>query len=180
VLVSQLIPDFSIATSGGSTSVTAEPGGAPQYSLLVSPTNTTTFLSPVSFTLSGLPAGYNYNFSPSTLNAGWGATQVTLTINVPQTTAMRQASGGRWPSGAPFALALLLLPLARRLRRAGRRMGRMMTIVLLAAGMAAVATLSGCGTNAGYFGQRQVSYPLTVTATAGTLTHTTNITLTVE
>jgi CSLREA domain-containing protein len=177
--LSQVIVDFTNVPTD--VTVVTLPGYTTTYTFTVTPVGATAFPSAInSFTLSGLPATYNYSFSPSTLNAGWGATQVTLTINVPQTTAMRQASGGRWPSGAPFALALLLLPLARRLRRAGRRMGRMMTIVLLAAGMAAVATLSGCGTNAGYFGQRQVSYPLTVTATAGTLTHTTNITLTVE
>jgi hypothetical protein len=46
--------------------------------------------------------------------------------------------------------------------------------------LAAVAGLSGCGSTGGFFGQAQKSYTVTVTATSGALSHTTNVTLTVE
>jgi hypothetical protein len=53
-------------------------------------------------------------------------------------------------------------------------------LLLLIAGMAAAVGLSGCGSNTGFFGQAQQSYPVTVTATSGTLSRTSNVTLTVE
>jgi ABC-type transporter Mla subunit MlaD len=82
---------------------------------------------------------------------------------------------------APFTLALLLLPFAGKLRRAGKRLGRMMSLLLLlAAGVSALAGLTGCGAGIGFFGQAQKTYTVTVTGTSGTLSHSTSVTLTVE
>jgi hypothetical protein len=82
---------------------------------------------------------------------------------------------------APFTLAFLLLPFVGRMRKAGKRFHRMLPILLLLlAGIAAAAGLSGCGSNSGYFGQAPQNYSVTVTATAGALSHTSNVTLTVE
>jgi hypothetical protein len=105
-----------------------------------------------------------------------------LSIQVPQTIATAQPAGGNLPSRlAPFSLALLLLPFAGRLRKSGNRLGKMLAVVLLAgAGMAAMTGLSGCGSNTGFFAQAQRSYPMTVTVSSGSLSHTSTITLTVE
>ncbi len=76
------------------------------------------------------------------------------------------------------SLAMLLLPLfgLRRRRKAGPLM---MPLLLIVA--ACTMTLTGCGTNLnGYFGQPQKSYTITVTATSGTLVHTSTINLNVE
>ena len=82
---------------------------------------------------------------------------------------------------APFALALLLLPFAAKLRRAGRRLGRLMSVLLLlGAGLAAMAGLSGCGSNNGFFGQAPQNYTVTITATSGALSHSGTLTVTVE
>jgi ABC-type glycerol-3-phosphate transport system substrate-binding protein len=53
-------------------------------------------------------------------------------------------------------------------------------LLLLIASMAAMAGLSGCGSNSGLFAQAQRSYSMTVTISSGSLSHTSNITLIVE
>jgi NAD-dependent SIR2 family protein deacetylase len=67
------------------------------------------------------------------------------------------------------------------MRRTGRRLNRMMCVLLmLAAGMAAAAGLSSCGSTSGFFAQQQQNYTVTVTGTSGALTHSATFTLTVE
>jgi ABC-type transporter Mla subunit MlaD len=53
-------------------------------------------------------------------------------------------------------------------------------LLLLGASLATVAGVSGCGSNTGFFSQAQKSYTVTVTAASGTLSRTSNVTLTVE
>jgi predicted PurR-regulated permease PerM len=82
---------------------------------------------------------------------------------------------------ASVRLAILLLPFARRMRRNGKRIGRAMSVLLLlAAGMAAVAGISGCGSNDGFFALQQKTYSVTITGTAGSLSHSGTVSLTVE
>jgi apolipoprotein N-acyltransferase len=82
--------------------------------------------------------------------------------------------------GAPLALAFVLLPFAVRMRRAGRKLSRLLPILLLCvAAAAATFGLSGCGSS-GTPAQSPQSYTLTVTATSGSISRTTNLTLTVE
>jgi hypothetical protein len=105
-----------------------------------------------------------------------------LTIQLPQTTSSAQPAGGNLASRlAPFSLALLLLPFAGRLRKSGKRLSRMLAILLLAgAGAATLAGLSGCGSNTGFFAQTPQSYTVNVTVSYGSLSHTSIVTLTVE
>jgi hypothetical protein len=66
-------------------------------------------------------------------------------------------------------------------RRLGKTLGRtIFTLLLLVAGASAMAGLSGCGATSGFFGQPTQTYTMTVTATSGTLSHATTITLTLE
>jgi trimeric autotransporter adhesin len=51
---------------------------------------------------------------------------------------------------------------------------------MLAAGLAAMAGLSGCGSSSGFFAQHQQTYTITITATSGTLSHSTTVELTVQ
>jgi hypothetical protein len=53
-------------------------------------------------------------------------------------------------------------------------------LLLLAAGMAAVAGISACGSMTGIFAQQQQTYTVNVTGTANALSHSATVTLTVE
>ena len=196
VPLSQVVEDFSISPSSN-LSVIALPGGTAIFKFTVAPVNGSTFLATLGLTASGLPAGVTYSISPATLTTTDGTTPVTLTINIPQAQASarpgtlhsgsqlasngQSSSEGRVAGLAPFALAFLLLPFARRLRRTGKRLGRMISILLLlAAGAATLAGISGCGPLYGFFGQQQ-TYTVKMTGTEGSnLSHTSNVTLTVE
>jgi hypothetical protein len=185
------VVDFSISTgsSGGVqvSAITAVPGTALTYSFNVSPVNgATTIPQAITLTLSGLPAGATYTFSPTTIASGSSATNVTLTIQLPQNTVAsdrHDGSGGKLGSRmAPIALALLLLPFAGRMRKAGRRMNRVLCVLLLlVGGMIAMAGMTGCGSSkTGYFAQTPESYTVTINAANGSLSHTSTFTLNVE
>jgi hypothetical protein len=199
--LTQLVQDFdlTISTSGGATgitSLTVLPGGTAVYTFTLSPAApATSFPAVVTLSASGLPTGATYTFSPATLAVGAGSTQVTLTINLPQVSAATQTpvvrqtappvelAQNKPASKLPFlALTLLLLPFAGGMRRASRKLGRMLPLLLLlVAGLAVLAGISGCGgTASGYFGQAPANYTITVTGTAGALSHNTSVTLTVE
>jgi hypothetical protein len=182
--MTETVDDFTLSASGASVTVTA--GGTAGYTFTISPgSGTSTFPAAVTLSVSGLPAGATYTLTPSSLAAGAGTTNVTLTIQLPQTVAVEHPASSApvklAPSIAPFALALLLLPVAGRMRKAGRRFNRVLSVLLLLiAGLAAMAGLSGCGSGTGFYGQQQTSYTVTLTATSGALSHSTTVTLTVE
>jgi hypothetical protein len=180
--LTEVVEDFSI--TGTNSSNTVEPGLAANFTFTVSPVSpATTFPAAITFAVTGLPTGATATFSPASINSGAGTTTVTLTVITPITTLSRNpspaAQGARWPL---VALALLLLPLAGRFRRAGRRLSRMLSLLLLvAAGLTAAAALNGCGgVSTGYFGQAPATSSIAVTGTSGSLNHTASVSLTVE
>ncbi len=115
------------------------------------------------------------------LPAGSSLTNVTLSIQLPQVTASldkKQAPNRHIP---PVFWGLLLLPFAGGMRRAAKRLGRAISVLMLMiAGLTAIAALNGCGSSNGFFGQQQKTYIVTVIATSGTLSRSVNLTLTVE
>jgi sugar lactone lactonase YvrE len=181
----EVVEDFSVTANSPSSS-TVEPGTSATYSITVSPLSpATTFPSAITVSAAGLPTGATARFSPATIAAGAGSTQVTLTVTTPITMLSRNlpprspAEGARWPLAA---VALLLLPLAGKFRRAGRRLSRRLALLLVgAAALTAVAALNGCGgTPSGYFGQAPATSSITVTGTSGSLNHSASVSLTVE
>jgi hypothetical protein len=192
--LSQSILDFTLTPGSGSgtvTSQTAVPGGSATYPLDIVPTTGISFPTPVLLTVTGMPASATAVISPSswtqlsgsswTFPANISLTAITLTIKLPPaSTSMKKEypDSGHIP---PMVWGVLLLPFAVRMRSAGKRLrGIILTLLLTAAGLAALITPSGCASGNGFFGQQQSSYTVTVTATSGPLTRSTKLTLNVE
>jgi uncharacterized membrane protein len=176
---------FTISSTGsGGGTVQASPGGQAVFTFTVSPPSGQTFPQAVQLGVSGLPAGATGVFSPNPIAAGSGATTVTLTVSVPTTARVDPLNSPFGKGYVPIALGLVLLPFSRRLRRAGRRFRRSgYGLVILIAGVALTALtigLSGCGGSGGSGGKDQHNYPLTLTATSGTYSQTTTLTLVVK
>jgi hypothetical protein len=186
--------NFSLTSAPGNTTVptqTAAPGGTATYALAIVPTAGTIFPAPVTLTVTGLPEGATATITPAPwsqlTSTSWSfpsntpIVNPTLTIQLPQVTAhldREDLSNRKLP---PLLWALLLLPFAGRLRRAGKHLGRTISLLLLLGlGLGAMVGLSGCGSTSGLFAQQQKTYTVTVTATSGTLSHSTTVTLTVE
>jgi sugar lactone lactonase YvrE len=182
--LTEVVEDFSV-NANSPTTATIEPGLAASFTFTVSPVSpATTFPAAITLTATGLPKGATYTLSPATIASGAGSTKVTLTVITPITTLSRNLpSPGRAPDKWPLmAVALLLLPLAGKFRRAGHRLNRMLSLLLLlAAGLTTAVALNGCGgVPTGYFGQAPSTSSITVTGTSGSLNHAASVSLTVE
>jgi hypothetical protein len=174
--------NFTLTSISGSAA--AVPGGTATYNMMLAPGSGSTFPNPVMLSATGLPPGSTVTFQPATIPAGSGSTAFTMMI---QTINLQAAHSGR-PSGgslAPLALAFLLLPMAgaKPIRRRLRKMPGLLVVLAGAAlSLSAMACLSGCGSNGGFFNQAARSYDVVVTATdTVTSAHASaNITLTVQ
>lgn len=176
----QMVADFTLgfSTGGGSSSPTfcqttpiVGAGQSLTLAFSVAPTApATTIPGAITFTADGAPVGTNYVFAPASIPSGASATNVTLTLTIPQQfvaelTQPQSNRGGKLPI-APLALAVLLLPLAGRMRKAGKRLVRMLSIALFViAGISTTAALSGCGANT------KAYYEVVITAQSGSLFH---------
>ena len=188
------VTDFTISpvnASSGGASQNILPGGTANYAIAIVPTLGTSFLTPTVLSISGQPAGAvaSVGTEPWTqltstswqLPANTTLQNLALSFSVPALSASAAREHTTLRTVLPILWGILLLPFAARLRRTGKRLARMLSLLFVAsAGVAALATLSGCGANNGFFGQPQQSYTITVTATTGTLTHATQVTLTVQ
>jgi hypothetical protein len=105
-------------------------------------------------------------------------------------TAVNQGSlhRGRSIGSGAMAFTLLLLPFTRKLRHRATKLKGLhqttlaLTLLLCAA---ALGSITGCGTDTGFFAQPQQNYTITVTGTATgsngyALQHSTTIKLTVQ
>ncbi|HEY4359216.1 MAG TPA: MBG domain-containing protein [Acidobacteriaceae bacterium] len=176
-----VVQDFTLnVASGGSTSLTATRGGTASYSFTVSP-GSGTFPAAITFSLSGLPSGATYTFAPPTIAAGAGATNVTLTIQVPATLAeLHDNRPSVVRELAPISLALFALPFLAWKRRKVLGAARLLGMcLLLLAGASGALGITGCAKSNGS-STTPVTYSLTLTATSGSLSHTTPLTLTVQ
>jgi sugar lactone lactonase YvrE len=190
--ISASILDFalsasSVTYSGGSTNAVV-PGGSAAFSVSITPTAGTAFPAVAVLSVSGLPAGVT-----ATLNAAaWARLSATswqlpantqlkdiaLSFASPSQTATANAPASPHRNGSPVLLGILLLSFAGSLRRPGKRMARISSLLLiLIAGAATIAGSSGCNRGNGFFAQAPQSYELTITVTTGGLAHSTNISL---
>jgi 6-phosphogluconolactonase (cycloisomerase 2 family) len=180
-----IVTDYSVGAPA--TSATVAAGQPATFNMTVSPSNGS-FSNPVTFTASGLPTGTSAMFSPSATITP-GATPSNLTLSVSTTSRSLVPSAkfhlgpeSGWPWKYLFAALLGMLALGLSKVAAGtRRLAPQLllaTLLVLAAGLAACGGGSASqqfnpnGTPAG-------TYSILVTATSGSVAHTTTVTLTV-
>lgn len=178
----QSIFDFDFGPGKGSaTSATVGRAGTANFTLAVTPVNGQTTLFDLTFSVAGLPPGATATFSPVSVSKGSGTTDVKLTVSLPAATA--RMSNSAYPFSAPFLIALALVPLVGTRRMWRHVRASSFCILLLLIGIATGAAISGCGGGAGSSGGSHAqpqTYTLVVTANGGTLTHSTNLNLTVQ
>jgi N-acetylneuraminic acid mutarotase len=164
-------PDFSVAATSASLTLTAGQSGTTGVS--VTPLNG--FNSAVSFSCSGLPSGASCAFSPAIVTPSGVATSTTLRVTTSATTiaALQRNSRPLFPAAT---LALVLCGLGWKKRR------RVQMILLLALSVFSLSLLTSCSTAPA--GPPTIPDPVTstvsVTATAGSIQHTTSFSLTVN
>jgi Bacterial Ig-like domain (group 3)/FG-GAP-like repeat len=176
-----MVEDFTNANTGAA-SQNVFPGASTTYTFTLTPVGASTFLNDVTVDIDGLPKGSTYTFSPATIKAGSGATQVTLTVQTSSALNARNNVPQDQPSGRnefPIALGMLGLAGLGAVRKLRRRIPRSLMVLLLTLGsLLPIAALSGCA--GGYFLPKPTTFPLTVTGTEGVIQHAATATLIVE
>jgi len=198
-VLTQSVLNFSLSpgTGGGGggtpiTSQTVSSGGTATYPLTIVPTAGTIFPTPVTLTVTGMPPGATATITPSTWTAltatSWSfpantpIDALSLIVHLPTLSArMENPIEHLKPRNAPaLAWAILLLPFSGSLRRFAKSGAKtVLPVLLLLSTWGATLLLSGCGSS-GFFAPNQKTYVITVTATSGTLSHSTTLTLTVK
>jgi hypothetical protein len=157
---------FTLSTSPNAT-LTTNVGGAAAYTISINPVGSS-FLGPVTLSVSGLPSGATASFTPASVTPG--TTGVTSNLIV-KTSALAQSHSNesRQPQLIYFAALGLLLPLIRRIR--SKLINNAKWILTLLA-FIAVMTSGGCGVSSGVNLTDQ-SYVLYITGTCGSAQSTT-------
>jgi hypothetical protein len=174
--LSELVASYNLHISSSSSSQTALfPGQSATYTLVVTPVYGA-YNQPITFTVSGLPAGATASFSSTTVTPGSQTTQVTLTIvDAPLASALNPGPRAR-TAAILLSLVLPILGLGSRQRRVRRLFARLALAVLFAG---AAAELSGCGAS-GFFNQPPQTSTVTITGASGSEQQSVTLTLTVE
>lgn len=168
ITVSTPLPaDFTLSVSPASASVTA--GTPATTTVTVTPVNG--FNAATTFTCSNLPANSICSFSPPTVTPnGTAASTTTMTIQSNVKAAVVLAGS---------SLTLLLIPIVGR-RNRKRSSLLLVSLSMLLATLATVA-MSACGGTSGASNKTPAgTYSVTVTATSGSLTHSSTYALTVK
>jgi hypothetical protein len=183
--VAEVIEDFTLTIPGGGGSTgggtqTVKAGQSATFTFAVSPmAPATKFPTAINFSVTGLPAGATYTLTPSSLAAGSSATTVTLVVNTTQTTASMEKPSGdpRLPRHVlPVALALPMFLSVGCMRQRRKNLRRIMFAAILLLAVSGAALLSGCGSSS----PAPKNYTITVTATSGSLQHSTDFTLAMQ
>jgi hypothetical protein len=181
VPAANMVEDFT-NTNTGEASQNIFPGATTTYTFTLAPVSATTFLNDVTVAVAGLPSGSTYTFSPSTIAAGSGSTQITLNVQTSSSLSARNSmpQNGSLPrSELPIALGMLGLVGLGAVRKLRHKIPRTLMLVLLTLGtLLPIAALSGCA--GGYFTLNPTTYSLTVTGSEGAVQHAASATLIVQ
>ncbi len=136
--VPETIQDFTLAfAGGGSGTATAPAGGQAVYTLAITPMNGATLPASVGLTVVGAPLGATASFTPSTVSASSGATNVTLEVKLPGNAALERPRSPFGGGALPVALGLVLLPFVGRLRRGRAKLARLVVLAVIGAAIGA-------------------------------------------
>ncbi len=181
VPAANMVEDFT-NTNTGAASQNMFPGAATSYTFTLAPVGATTFLNDLSVAVDGLPPGSAYTFTPATIKAGSGSTQVVLNVKTSSSLSARNQLPQNSPTShneAPIALGMLGLIGFGAARKLRHKIPRGLMLLLLALGsILPIAALSGCA--GGYFTLTPTTYSLTVTGTEGAVQHAATATLIVQ
>jgi hypothetical protein len=172
--LSERVVDFTLAPAGsGSVSVAA--AGLASLPVVITPVDGSTLPGAITLSVVGLSLDSKAVFSPATVAAGSGTTTVTLQVQLPGSAALERPARPFANGSLPLAFCLILLPFSGRLRKGARRWKNLALLALV--GAVLTVGLNGCGGSSTLKAQ---SYSLTVTAAAGSLSHSTALKLTVQ
>jgi hypothetical protein len=163
-------PYYFTFTNTGVSEYTAAPGAIATYKFTLAPLFGS-YSGPVSFAVTGLPAGATASFTPSAVATSGGTMPIAMTVQTAATVAHNPS-----PLGRGIVVALLLLPFGIKRSIRNRLNGCWMVLLVLLVG--ATGAMTGCGYSNNV--QKPQVYTLTVTATTGTLTRSQAVTLLVQ
>jgi hypothetical protein len=164
--VSQVVMDFSVAASPASLTVNSGSSGTTTITVQ----DEGGFNSNVAFACSGLPTGAACSFSLLTVPTPAGISYTTLTVTTSATGAALHRNSIPLFPGSALAVALCCFGWKKR--------RRLQMLVLLAVSVAGLSLLTGCGGSSAPV--QPVTSTITVTATSGSLSHSTTFSLTVN
>lgn len=161
--------DFTVATAP--TAITVAAGQSGPTTVTITPLNG--FSAPVGFSCTGLPAGVSCSFSPATVTPAGAPASTVLTVSASATTASLQHNANPLFPGSALAVALCFF--------GWRKRRRLQMLALLVVSIAGLTMLSGCGgATFNTSTKTPVTSTITVTATSGSLQHTTTFALTLN
>jgi len=175
--------DYSAPTVDSSnTSKTVTAGSSATYNFTVAPVGSSTS-GTISFACSGLPSLASCSFSPASVANISSSQAVTMTITT--TAPGANAAAG----GSTLLMMWLVLPgmalMIPSKDKRGRR-AKVLVMLMLAVGIATVLAMAACGGGGGSStpppspGTPKGTYTVTISATSGSVTHSTNVTLVVQ
>jgi len=184
VILSGSGADFAITVSPGSQSVTA--GSSATYTLAATSSGGT-FSGAINLSCGGLPEDATCSFTPAAVNAG-SSTKLVITTKASQTAALRAtpARGSAallalWMHlGSMGAFGLFFLGGADGKKRAKSVLFLLAILLLVGFAASCGGSSTGGSKTTTVPGTPTGSYHVTVIGSAGTMTHATSVTLTVQ
>lgn len=165
-------PNFNFSISATPPTVAVVRGSTALFSVTVDPASGS-FPNNVTMSCSGLPALASCNFNPAQVPSGSGSSVVTASMS---TTASSQSAAALF-----VAIPVVAIAFAPLIGKRGRKFSSFVILAMI--GLAAMSCGGGLqgndGGGGGNPGTKPGNYMVTITATCGTVAHSTAVTLTV-